>query len=89
MSTNVWGRVVKLVTPTTNTHGHSEFLSTVKQNLKPSDRLLVIITGEDENSFDIGIAAHNLTHRDQMALLEVAKLQIYTKLMAKINEENK
>lgn len=87
MVTNMWGKVIKLVTPAPSKSSHSEFLETVKQNLKPNDRLLVIISDADENSFDIGIASHGLTNRDKLALLEVAKLDIYTKLMTKEKEQ--
>lgn len=87
MATDIFGRVVRLVTNNQLKDEHSEVLSSVKKSLKPGDRLLVIISNADESSFDIGTASCGLTPRDQIALLEVAKMNIYTKLMAQKEQE--
>lgn len=85
MFANIRNNVVRLITNAGNatSWGPQEVLKDVAANIKPTDRLMVIYGSADLNQFEINYAQCGLTASEMIAILEVAKLNIYINLMSK------
>lgn len=82
MITNIRANVVRLITKAANATSWtpSDVLKEASESIKCDDKVMVLYGNSDLNSFTVDYIQCGMTASEMIALLEVAKLNIYRKM---------